>query len=205
MRKLKVRWLNKSDSILCLPFPTLCWFSIYFLRHLFSPGLWGSYVKVLIRLFLTAVLQRLKRHISGAHTSRVSVKLQQTCSHTRCRSHTLRKCRASLRSSAAQKPSTVQLRLLGSAVKNSPAKQEMQVQFLRWEEPMGKEMATHSGILTWEILWTEEPGGLQSMGFQRVGHDRANKRQRSLPDSRELSALNSPSFPLALLKFKGPY
>ena len=93
----------------------------------------------------------------------------------------------------------------GSVVKNSPAKQEMQVRFLGWEEPVGKEMATHSSILTWEILWTEEPGRLQSMGSQRIGHDRANKRQPSLPDSRELSALNLSSFPLALLKFRGPY
>ena len=151
------------------------------------------------------MLQRLKRHIAGAHTSRVSVKLQQTWSQTRCRSHKLRKFKASLGSSAAQKPNKVQLHLLGSVVKNSPAKQEMQVRFLGWEEPVGKEMATHSSILTWEILWTEEPGRLQSMGSQIIGHDRANKRQPSLPDSRELSALNLSSFPLALLKFRGPY
>ena len=40
-----------------------------------------------------------------------------------------------------------------------------------------KEMATHSSILAWEIPWTEEPGGLQSMGSERVGHDRATKQQ----------------------------
>ena len=40
-----------------------------------------------------------------------------------------------------------------------------------WENPLEKEMATHSGILAWEIPWTEEPGGLQSTGWQRVGHD----------------------------------
>ena len=40
-----------------------------------------------------------------------------------------------------------------------------------WEDPLEEEMATHSGILAWRILWTEEPGGLQSMGWQGVGHD----------------------------------
>ena len=50
--------------------------------------------------------------------------------------------------------------LMGSAVKNTPAKQEMQVQSLGWEDPLEKEMATHSSILAWEILWTEESGGL---------------------------------------------
>ena len=44
--------------------------------------------------------------------------------------------------------------------KNLPAKQEMQVQSLGWEDPLEKEMATHSSILAWEILWTEESGGL---------------------------------------------
>ena len=42
---------------------------------------------------------------------------------------------------------------------------------LGWEDPLEKEMATHSSILVWKISWTEEPGGLQSMGSQRVGHD----------------------------------
>ena len=49
--------------------------------------------------------------------------------------------------------------------------QGMQVQFLGQEDPLEKEMATHSSILVWEIPWIEEPGGLQSMGSQRVGHD----------------------------------
>ena len=48
--------------------------------------------------------------------------------------------------------------------------QEMQVQFLHWEDPLEKEIATHSSILAWEIPWTEEEG-LQSMGSQRIGHD----------------------------------
>ena len=51
-------------------------------------------------------------------------------------------------------------------VKNLPAMQETWVQSLDWEGPLEKEMATHSGILAWEIPWTEEPGGIQSMGSQ---------------------------------------
>ena len=53
----------------------------------------------------------------------------------------------------------------GSAVKNSPAMQETWVQFLGLADPLEKEMATHSSILAWEIMWAEEPSGLQSMGF----------------------------------------
>ena len=56
-------------------------------------------------------------------------------------------------------------------VKNLPAMQETQVQSLGGEDPLEKEMATHSSILVWRIPWTEEPGGLQSMGLLRVGHD----------------------------------
>ena len=56
--------------------------------------------------------------------------------------------------------------LVAQSVKNLPAMQETQVQFLGWEDPLEKEMATHSSILTWRIPWTEEPGRLQSMGLQ---------------------------------------
>ena len=49
--------------------------------------------------------------------------------------------------------------------------QEMQVQSLGWEDPLEEEMATHSGIFARRILWTEEPGGPQSMGLQRGGSD----------------------------------
>ena len=52
-----------------------------------------------------------------------------------------------------------------------PAMQEIWVQSLGPEDPLEKDMATHSSILAWEILWTEELLGLQSMGSQRVGHD----------------------------------
>ena len=61
--------------------------------------------------------------------------------------------------------------LVAQTVKNLPAMQETCVQSLGWEDPLEKEMATHSSVLAWRIPWTEEPGGLQSMGSQRVGHD----------------------------------
>ena len=56
-------------------------------------------------------------------------------------------------------------------VKRLPAMWETQVQFLGGEDPLEKEIATHSSTLAWKIPWTEEPDGLQSMGSQRVGHD----------------------------------
>ena len=56
--------------------------------------------------------------------------------------------------------------------------QEMRVQSLGQEDSLEKEMATHSSILVWEIPWTEEPGGLQTMGLQRVGHDLATKQEQ---------------------------
>ena len=56
-------------------------------------------------------------------------------------------------------------------VKSPPAMQETWVRSLGWKDPLEKGMATHSSTLAWRFLWTEEPGGLQSMGFQRVGHD----------------------------------
>ena len=56
-------------------------------------------------------------------------------------------------------------------VKRLPAMRDTWVLFLSQEDPLEKEMATHSGTLAWEIPWTEKPGGLQSMGSQRGGHD----------------------------------
>ena len=56
-------------------------------------------------------------------------------------------------------------------VKNLPAVQETQVRSLGQEDPLEKGMATHSSILAWRIPRTEDPGGLQSIGLQRVGHD----------------------------------
>ena len=60
-------------------------------------------------------------------------------------------------------------------VKNPPAKQEIQIQSRGQEDPLEEEMATQSSILAWGNPWTEEPGGLQSTGLQRVGHDLATK------------------------------
>ena len=61
--------------------------------------------------------------------------------------------------------------MVAQTVKNLPAMQEMWVQSLGWEDPLEKGIATHSSTLAWRIPWTEEPGGLQTMGSQRVGHD----------------------------------
>ena len=61
--------------------------------------------------------------------------------------------------------------LVVQTVKNLPAMQEMRVPSLGLEDPLEKEMAAHSNILVLRIPWTEEPGGLQSLGSQRVGHD----------------------------------
>ena len=60
---------------------------------------------------------------------------------------------------------------MAQMVKNLPTIQETWVQSLGQEDPLEEEVATHSSILAWKILWTEEPGGLQSMGSQRVGHN----------------------------------
>ena len=60
--------------------------------------------------------------------------------------------------------------LVAQMVKNPSALQETQVQSLGLENPLEKGMATHSSLLAWKILWTEELGGLQSMESQRVGH-----------------------------------
>ena len=61
--------------------------------------------------------------------------------------------------------------LVAQMAKNLSAVQETWVRFLGWEDPLEKGMAIHSSILAWRIPWTEEPGWLQSVGLQRVGHD----------------------------------
>ena len=66
--------------------------------------------------------------------------------------------------------------MLAQMVKNLPAVQETWVQSMGWENPLEKEMATHSTILDWKLPWTEE-SGLQSMGSQRVGHERLTLRR----------------------------
>ena len=59
---------------------------------------------------------------------------------------------------------------MAQTVMRLPAMQETQVQSLGWEDPLEEEMAAHSGILAWKVPWTKEPGRLQSMVSQRVGH-----------------------------------
>ena len=61
--------------------------------------------------------------------------------------------------------------LVAQRVKRLPTLWETRVRTLGWEDPLEKEMATHSSTLAWKIPWTEKPGRLQSMGSQRVGHD----------------------------------
>ena len=70
--------------------------------------------------------------------------------------------------------------LVAQLVKNMPAVQKTWVRSLSWEDPLKKEMATHSSIFAWKISWTEEPGGLQSTGSQRVGHDWATNTYLTL-------------------------
>ena len=64
---------------------------------------------------------------------------------------------------------------MAQTANNLPAMQETWVQSLGWEDPLEKEMATHSSTLAWKIPWMEEPDSLQSMGSQRVGHDGVTK------------------------------
>ena len=63
--------------------------------------------------------------------------------------------------------------LVAQMVKSLPTVQGTCIQSMGQEDPLEKEMATHSSILAWKILWSEEPSRLQSMALQRVGHDRA--------------------------------
>ena len=71
--------------------------------------------------------------------------------------------------------------LVAQMVKHLPAMRETWVRPLGWEDPLEKEMANHSSILAWRIPWTEDPGRLQSMGSQRLGHDWATSH--SLPQN----------------------
>ena len=68
-------------------------------------------------------------------------------------------------------PYTHRASLVAQMVKRLPAMRESRVRSLGWEDPLGMEMETHSSTLAWKIPWIEEPGGLQSKGFQRVGHN----------------------------------
>ena len=60
---------------------------------------------------------------------------------------------------------------MAQMVKNLPAMLKTKVLSLNWDNPLEKEMLTHSSILAWKIPWTEKPSGLQSMGSPRIGHD----------------------------------
>ena len=64
---------------------------------------------------------------------------------------------------------------MAQLVKNLPALRETQVRFMDWEDALEKEMATHSSILAWRIPWTEEPGGFQSIGWQRDTTERLSQ------------------------------
>ena len=75
-------------------------------------------------------------------------------------------------------------------VKNLPATQEPLVRSLSQEDPLEKEMASHSSILAWRILWIEEPGRPQYMGSQRVGHDSSDYRFHFLSIATETGAVN---------------
>ena len=70
--------------------------------------------------------------------------------------------------------------MVAQMVKRLPAVQESRVRSLGQEDPLEKEMATHSSTLAWKIPWTEEPGRLQSMGSKRVGHDCATSLSLSI-------------------------
>ena len=83
--------------------------------------------------------------------------------------------------------------LVAQRLKHLPVMQETQVQSLGREDPLEKEMATHSSIIPWRIPWMEEPGGLQSMGSQRVGHDLETSLTHSLTHSNRWSLILSPS------------
>jgi len=65
----------------------------------------------------------------------------------------------------------------------------MQVWSLGWEDPLDREMATHSSILAWKIPWTKDPGRLQSMGSQRVGHDWAKEKKKNFKTWKRIQML----------------
>ena len=80
---------------------------------------------------------------------------------------------------------------MAQTVKCLPAVQETWVQSLGQEDTLEKEMATHSSTLAWKIPWTEEPGRLQSMGLQRVRHDRVTSLLALIPGSQLINSLTS--------------
>ena len=83
-------------------------------------------------------------------------------------------------------------------IQNPPTMQETCVRSLGWEDPLEKGMATHSSVPAWRIPWTEEPGRLQSMGLQRVGHSLATEQQESMFISQVLVYQGTVAFPMFL-------
>ena len=71
-------------------------------------------------------------------------------------------------------------------VKNMPAMRETWVRSLGWEDPLKKGMATHSSILAWKIPWTEEPGGLQSMGLQKSQTQLSDKATTTIRERKNI-------------------
>ena len=76
--------------------------------------------------------------------------------------------------------------LMAQIVKRLPTMWETRVRSLGREDPLEKEMATHSSVLAWKISWMEEPGGLQSVGWQRVRHDQVTSLHYGTPDRESL-------------------
>ena len=93
--------------------------------------------------------------------------------------------------------------LVAERLKHLPPMRETQVRSLGWEDPLEKEMATHSSILAWRIPWTEEPGRLQSTGLQRVRHDWATSLH-FIPGSLEKQESSRKTFISALLTMPKP-
>ena len=89
---------------------------------------------------------------------------------------------------------------MAQRLRHLPAMQKTWVQSLGQEDPLEKEMATHSSILAWRIPWMEEPGGLQSTGSQRGGHDRATSLSLSLPAEPQEKPKNTEVGSLSLLQ-----
>ena len=93
----------------------------------------------------------------------------------------------------------------GSVVRNLPAVQKTQVRYLGWEDPLEKDMATHSSILAWRILWREQHSGLQPMGLHRVGHDWAINTFMNIlsaisdPDKESVSGMERLNHPSKLM------
>ena len=85
----------------------------------------------------------------------------------------------------------MQASLVAQTVKNLPVMWEIQVHFLGWEDPLEEGKATHSNILAWRIPWTEELGGLQSIGSQRVRHSWGTNTFTSLTETKILNKISA--------------